>query len=419
MRCVMRKKILLDITPLKLSVDFRRFWLGNGISTFGGYMTAYAVIYQIFSITQSSFAVGIAGLFIAVPSLLFVLIGGSIGDSYDRRKLVLYCTSGQIIVAFFYFLQSTLNINEVWILYCLLIMQSLLSAINAPAKQTFMPRLIPKEQVRAASTLNMVFMTLSGVLGPITAGIITTIWSVNICYLIDALSYFATFYSVYRLPAMLPVGITIKPSVSAIVEGLKFIVKNKLIKGAFLTDMSITILGTSTALFPSITTSYFNGNPTILGLFMAAPAIGGFFGSICSGLLSKVKNEGKAVLFLALTYAFSILCFGLSLESIIFLPLLFLILSGAADTLIVIFNKTIVITSTPDHYRSRVSSVEYLLGFGGPQLGDFRAGTLGSIFSPKIAITFGGVTSILAVSAISFLLPTYRKFTVTEETKEM
>lgn len=413
----MRFNFFLDLKPLKESPDFRRLWIGNGISTFGGYMTTYAVIFQIFSITQSSLAVGVAGLFIAIPSLLFVLFGGSIGDSYDRRKLVLYGTTGQILVASCYFLQSTLQFDQVWILYVLLAIQSLLTAINAPARATFMPRLLPKEQIRSAATLNMVFMTFCGVLGPITAGIVTTVWSVNINYLIDALTYFAALYGVFRLPSMLPEGGSLKPSFGMVADGLKFILHNKRIKGAFLTDMSVTLLGTSTALFPAITVLYFGDNPTILGLFMAAPAIGGFLGSICSGRLLKVKREGKAVLLLALLYAFSIMCFGLSLNTVLLLPIFFLILSGAADSLMVVLNQTIVINSTPDQYRSRVNSVEHLLGFGGPQLGDFRAGAVGTALSPQSAIIIGGITSSLAVGVISLLLPSYWKFNVDDKTQ--
>lgn len=160
----MASRFFVDVTPLKQSPDFRRLWLGEGISTFGGYMAAYAVMYQIYSITQSSLAVGAAGLFIAIPSLLFVLFAGSLGDSFDRRKLVLSTTIGQIALASIYFIQSSLQNEQVWILYGLLAMQSLLTSINAPARATFMPRLLPKNQFRSAAVLNMVFMTFCGVL---------------------------------------------------------------------------------------------------------------------------------------------------------------------------------------------------------------------------------------------------------------
>ncbi|MEK4563817.1 MFS transporter [Alkalihalobacillus sp. FSL R5-0424] len=411
----MASRFFVDVTPLKQSPDFRRLWLGEGISTFGGYMAAYAVMYQIYSITQSSLAVGAAGLFIAIPSLLFVLFAGSLGDSFDRRKLVLSTTIGQIALASIYFIQSSLQNEQVWILYGLLAMQSLLTSINAPARATFMPRLLPKNQFRSAAVLNMVFMTFCGVLGPVTAGFITSLWSMNINYLINALSYIAALYGVFRLPAMLPEGGAVKPSVGMIAEGMKFIVKNQRIKGAFFTDMSVTLLGTSTALFPAITALYFSDDPTILGYFMAAPALGGFLGSICSGQLTKVKREGRAVIILAFSYAVSIMCFGLSVDSVIFLPLFFLMLSGAADSLMVVLNQTIVVHTTPDHLRSRVNSVEYLLGFGGPQLGDFRAGAVGTALSPRGATMLGGMTSILAVGAIYLLLPSYRTFHVEKE----
>lgn len=402
-------RIFLDITPLRESPEFRRLWAGNGLSTFGGYMTSFAVILQIYLLTHSSLAVGAAGLCSALPSILFVLIGGTIGDSVDRRKIVLLATSGQTLVSGIFVAQAFYGHGYLWLLYTLLVVQALLTSFNAPARRTFMPRLLPKEQLRAGATLNMVFMRFSGVFGPVVAGLLGALWGLKVCYVVDVLSYGAALYGVARLPAMPPEGTGKKgPTIRAIGEGLRFIFSNKFVAGAFLADLSVTVLGTPTALFPAVNAVHFGGNAQTLGLLMGAPAAGGLIGSLLSGPLKRVTREGRAILVCSLIWAASIV--GVGYGNYLWIVLFFLLIAGAADTILVVLNTTIVQVNTPDRYRGRVSAVEYLVGTGGPKLGDFRAGVIGSFFPPEVGIIIGGISAAFGASLVSTLMPTFRRY---------
>lgn len=373
-------------------------------------MTSYAVILQIYNLTQSSLAVGAAGLFTALPSILFVLIGGTIGDAVDRRKIVLFATTGQMLVAGVFATQAFLGIGQVWLLYGLLVVQALLSSFNAPARETFMPRLLPQEQIRAGATLNMAFMRFSGIAGPIIAGLVAAQWGMSICYLVDMLTYAVVLYVVFRLPPMPPEGGSARLSPRAIGEGLRFIIGNRFVSGAFLSDLSVTVLGTPTALFPALNATYFGGSPQTLGLLMGAPAVGGLLGSILSGPLGRLTREGRAVLISSLLWAGAII--GLGLSSSLWLALALLLIAGAADTILVILIATIVRHNTPDQYLGRVSSVEYLIGAGGPQLGDFRAGVFGTIFPPGVGIIIGGLSAAAGAVWVSRANPAFRKYAV-------
>lgn len=85
---------LVDARPLRSSPAFRPLWVGNGLSALGGQLAVVAVLYQVWELTGSPVAVGAVGLAQAVPMVVFGLVGGSLADAVDRRRLVLLTTTG-------------------------------------------------------------------------------------------------------------------------------------------------------------------------------------------------------------------------------------------------------------------------------------------------------------------------------------
>ena len=81
----MTRRLLIDVRPLRESPPFRRLWIGSGLSGVGSQMTVFAVAFQVFTLTHSSFAVGAVGLATALPAIALGLFGGSIADAVDRR----------------------------------------------------------------------------------------------------------------------------------------------------------------------------------------------------------------------------------------------------------------------------------------------------------------------------------------------
>ena len=82
-------RLLVDTTPLRVSRDFRRLWIGQAVSFFGSTITMAALPYQVFHATGSSLAVGLLGLAQLGPLLLFSLVGGAFADRVDKRRLLL------------------------------------------------------------------------------------------------------------------------------------------------------------------------------------------------------------------------------------------------------------------------------------------------------------------------------------------
>lgn len=399
------KRLFMDIRPLRESAAFRRLWIGSSLSAIGGQMTTFAVALQVYTFTQSSLAVGGIGLAYAVPAIAFGLFGGSLIDAVDRRKLVLVTSSLQAAVSVAFAVQAFAGLNQLWLLYGLVLLQSLVGAVNAPARRTFLPRLLPAERVPAGVALNMFTMHLSLTVGPVLAGVVTAAGGLKMCYVVDAVSFAGALYGVARLPAMRPEGGTTRPGVRAVADGLRFIRGNRIITGAFLADINATVLGMPFALFPAINAEHFGGAAQTLGLLTAAPAIGGILGTALSGRVVHVARQGRAILVAIVVWGASLAGFGLARS--LWLALALLAVAGAADVLSVVFRTSIVQVATPDRYRGRVSAAEFVVGAAVPQLGNFRAGAVGSLTTPAVSALTGGLATIVGAAVIALTLPAF------------
>ena len=144
------RRLLVDVGPLRESVAFRRLWVGSTLSAVGAQMTTFAVALQVYLLTHSSAAVGIIGLSAALPSICLGLLGGAVIDAVDRRRLVLLTSGLLAAVSTAFAAQAFAGLDQLWLLYCLVAAQSLLAAVNLPARRTFLPRLLTAEQVPAS-----------------------------------------------------------------------------------------------------------------------------------------------------------------------------------------------------------------------------------------------------------------------------
>ncbi len=406
---VSRKRLLIDITPLRQSPPYRRLLAGSTLSAVGGSMTAFAVMLQVYDITRSPFAVGAIGIARMTPMLTVGLLGGSLADAVDRRKLVLITTSLLALVSAGLAAQAFAGLSLVWLLYGLVAVQSALSAINAPARQTFMPRLLPADQVAAGLALNRLAFQVMLIAGPALAGLITTATgSLRACYLVDTVSFAAALYGVAGMPAMLPQGGTTRPGPRAVAAGVGFTGRSQVLAGAFLTDLNATVFGLPVALFPAINAERFGGSASTLGLFTAAIGLGGLVSSVFSGPVGHISRQGLAMLCSAAVWGAAFA--GFALAPSLWLALSLLAVAGAADTFTVVFRSAIVQSVTPDRFRGRVLAADYVVGAGGGEIGNLEAGAVGSLASPTIGAVSGGLATIAGTVVIGLALPAFTAY---------
>ncbi len=143
-----RRRLVLDLRPLRASADFRRLWLGSQLSILGGRLTGFAATLQVFEMTRSPAAVGAVGLAAGAPLVALGLFGGSFADAADRRRLVRWTNAGSIVVSALLCAQAFAGPRSLWPLYALVAAQALMGAAGAPARRTFVPRLLPPTSSR-------------------------------------------------------------------------------------------------------------------------------------------------------------------------------------------------------------------------------------------------------------------------------
>jgi MFS family permease len=139
------RRLLADIGPLRGCAPFRRLWAGTTLSGLGSALTMFAVPLQVYDITRSAFAVGAIGIAQMVPTIAIGLLGGSLADAMDRRKPVFAvgCCSAGVSGALA--AQAFAGLRVISLLYALVAAQASLTAISAPARQSFIPGLLPAE----------------------------------------------------------------------------------------------------------------------------------------------------------------------------------------------------------------------------------------------------------------------------------
>jgi MFS family permease len=405
-------KLLADTRPIREVPAFRRLWIGSTLSAVGGQMTTFAVALQVFQLSGSSAAVGGVGLAYAVPAIVVGLFSGTLVDSMDRRTIVLCASSLQALVSVAFAVQAFAGSGLLWLLYLLTAVQGGLSAVNAPARRTFMPRLLPRDQVAAGAALSMITMYLSMISGPALAGLIADAGGLRVCYLVDAISFAASLYGVARLPSMRPQGEPARRHIGAVLEGLRFITANRVLLGALLADLSATVLAMPIALFPAINAERFGGSPRTLGLLTTAVAVGGLLGSVLSGPVGHVARPGRAMLVMGAIWGAALAGFG-AVQGLA-ASMALLALAGAADVLSVVFRTSIVQLATPDALRGRVSATEFVVGAAFPQVGNFRAGVVASATSPAISAISGGLSAVVGAGAIALALPALARYKIRE-----
>jgi len=408
-------RLLTDITPLREHPAYRRLWLGSMLSQTGSAMTTFAISLQVFDLTRSTTAVGGIGVAALIPMLAITVPGGTLADRVDRRRLVLAVAVAQTALSAALFALAASGGASLWALYALVALGSALSAIGAPAQRTFIPRLVPKEQLAAAMALNRIIFQVVMIVGPSLAGLVTGWTGLRGCYLADVASFVGALWSVARLPAMPPMAHAVggesgrpRSGLALTLEGLAFIRRTPALCGAFLADVNATFFGLPVSLFQAINAERFGGNPRTLGLFMAAIGAGGLVSAVFAGPLKHATRHGLVMLACVAVWGGGFALFAVAPS--LWLTLLALALAGLADTFTVVVRGIIVQEVTPDEFRGRVNAADFLVGAGGGELGSLEAGLVGSWTTPVISALSGGLLTIAGALAIGAALPGFRRY---------
>ena len=398
--------LLVDISPFRKNKDFTLLFFGQLISILGSNITVVAIPYQVYLETHSSLWVGITSL-IQLPFLIIgSLWGGAVGDRINRR-ILLFITS--IVLAFMstgLALNAQSNNKHIALLIVLAAFSAGAAGFLGPLRSAILPMVVPTAQFPAANSLFQITFQLGFLVGPAVAGVLIAAVGISSCYYIDAVTYAALAVSAYFLSPLHPTGKSEGDGIlTSIKEGFAFVRKSPALQGVYLVDLNAMIFGMPRALFPAYALTVYHAGPRTVGLLFAAPGIGGVLISLMSGWVDKVERQGRFVVLSVITWGAAITLFGI--VHIAWMGIFFLAVAGAADAVSAIFRWIILQGSIPDHFRSRIASIQIAVVTGGPRIGDMESGVVAGLTSTGISVISGGLACIVGALVLIKAIPTF------------
>jgi len=404
-RLAFLRGLAIDLTPLRSSRDFRRLWFGNAISLLGSMLTTVAIPYQVYQLTGSTLAVGLLGIAALVPLLTISFLGGAIADAVDRRRLLIVSDLGLAAISGLLVANAALEHPRLAALYAAEALGTAFYAIQRPAMDALVPRLVGEDQIASAAAVQGIYGSFGHVGGPALGGILIASAGLTATYAVDVATFTASLVAAMLLPKMPPLEAVARPGLKAIVEGFRFVRQKPELKGIFAVDTVAMVFGMPSALFPAYGV-HFGGGARTVGFLYAAPYAGALVATLLSGWVTRVRRQGLGVCVAASGWGAAIVGFGFAPS--LWPALFFLALAGGADDWSAILRSTILLTVTPDSMRGRLSGIELAQVASAPTLGNVEAGALASVTSLRFSVVSGGIACIagcwLFIAAVPALL---------------
>ena len=401
-------RILIDLGPIRESRGFRLLFAGQFVEVFASQLTAVAIPFQVYALTRSSLQVGLVSLAQLVPLIIGALTGGSLGDAFDRRlilvvtSVLLALTSGGLAV------NAAAAHPSLAALYLVSAAAAGLAGMASTASNAAVPALVAPRHLVAAYAATQAVSQVGLVIGPALAGLLIEAVHLPWVYAATAVIYLLTAVAAARLPAIPPAPEAGRPGLASVVEGLRYLRGRQAMQGAYLIDVNAMVFGMPRALFPALAVSVFHGGARTLGYLYAAPAAGALIGALTTGWLARVHRQAWAVIVAVVVWGAAIVAFGL--VHVLWAALVLLAVAGWADVISAVLRSTILQTSASEEFRSRISAVQIAVVTGGPRLGDLEAGAVATLVSTEFSIVSGGLACIAGAAALAGLLPGFRRY---------
>ncbi len=402
---------LVDLTPLRVSRDFRLLFLGKSVSDFGDEIVAVAVPFEVYRLTHSTLAVGLLGLAQLLPVLILPIVGGAAADAIERRRLTIITHLILAGMSLLMAVNASLAQPKVWPLYVFATISAGMYTFNRPAVSTWPARLMPIELLPSSFALEASLGTLAGMIGPVTGGVLLAVIHAQGAFLFDVFTFLVVAACVWAMKPSPPVGDAPAFGMEAIKDGFRFLKGKRVIQSVFAADLNAMIFGLPQALFPAIAAGLAAtqaGSAAILGLLYAAPAAGAFVATLFSGRAKHVRHQGRAIQIAIVVWGAAIVVFGFA--TTLWLSLLMLAIAGGGDMVSGIFRMSILQTVVDDSMRGRLDGIGMAVWATGPSIGEVESGVVATLTSIRFSVVSGGLLCIAGMAVIRWVAPAFDRY---------
>ncbi len=397
------------MSPLA-SIGFRWLMLYRICSLFSYQMVAVTVGWHVYELTRDPWSLGLIGLAEVIPFFCVAPFSGYLVDHLPRRKLgAAACALLAVNAAVLAVLASDrVQPQGLWPIYLAIAIGGIGRSFLGPVYNALFARVLKREQfVRGASLGSIVFQT-GLVLGPALGGVLVGIAGKSMAYGLAAGFALAAATALLALPVSEPAQLQQRgPVFASIAEGLRFVFGHQLLLAALALDMFAVLLGGAISLAPAFIKDVLHAGPEALGILRGAPAVGSVAVAIWLSRRPLQAGAGRILLFAVAGFGLCMIGFGLS--SVLWLSVLFLLLSGVCDGISVVVRSTILQLATPDAMRGRVSSVNSIFISSSNELGAFYSGSMARLLGLVNAVVLGGFATLAVAAATAVKAPKLRK----------
>ena len=319
-------------------------------------MQSVGAAWLMTSLTNSPSYIALIQTASALPFFLLALPAGSIGDIFDRRKLILGTEMWMFAIAAILTAVTFSGTMTPWILLLLTLALSLGDAVEAPTWRAIFPELVHKEDLTPALALNGIEFNLARATGPGLAGLIIAAAGVAIAFLLNAVSFLGVIFVIFtwkrparksRLPAEGLAG--------ASLAAIRYVRYSPGIRTLLLRSGVVIFFASSFwALLPGVAKELSN-SPLGYGFLLGSFGVGAVLGAV---VLQRVRARlsTETVLSAAPAMFGAILLSTATLHSLVLLCALMLF-GGAAWTVFMSLFNTLIQNLAPNWVRARVLAV--------------------------------------------------------------
>jgi MFS family permease len=378
------------------SRNYRLYFTGQSVSLIGTWMQKTAVSWVIYSLTHSTFMLGLTLFASQFPSFLFSLLGGVVSDRYNRFRVLLGTQIASMVQASILAILILAGHYAVWEILSLSVMLGIINAFDVPARQSLVYEMIEdKKDLPNALALNSSMVNLSRLIGPAIAGFVLEKFGDGTCFLLNALSFLAVIGSLLlmKLPQYIK-QVHTKNAFGEMREGLTYLKQTPSL--AFVIIMlgliSLFVLPFST-LLPVYAKDIFKGTASTFGIIDSVIGLGAFSGAIFLASLKPGSNLKKILAINTLVFGTGLVLF--SHEGNYPLALVFATVAGFGMMSQITVSNTLIQTTVEPNMRGRVISFYAMAFFGMQPLGGLLIGSLSRWIGTPDTMLAEGIFALL------------------------
>jgi len=394
--------------------NFRAFWVSRLTMTLAQYAMVLIIGWQVYNlarnagmtIPEASGQLALIGLLQFLPLFALAPFTGLAADRFDRRLIALCTLVLQLacagVLAWFTYVEAI----TIPVLFAVAVALGVARGFAGPAFSALAPNLVPKALLPTAIAISTIAWQAGSILGFALGGNLYAIapalpFTVSVGLFVIALIALSTIGKVPQPPMRKdtrPIG--------AIVDGARYVVRNKMVLSSITLDLFAVFLAGAGALLPVFARDILQVGEQGLAQLAMAPGVGALLTAAWFSYRPLKNNVGPKMLGAVFVFGIATIVFALSRSMVLSLAMLFII--GSADMFSVYVRQSLIQLHTPDDKRGRVSSVSMLAISASNEGGDAFSGALAFAIGPIAALIAGGVGAVITVGVWAKIFPVLR-----------